>query len=353
MALPNTVSALPYMPQFMPNTPQPAVNMSSPTGLPPLNNLFPNPVPSYSDVIAPLKNMPTAATGNDSLYNQGISMLRPSEGIDPSLQAVLDRIKTSSLEAGDRGASMASALASRRGLAGSSIEQFGVQTALGEAEKAARDAESQVYIQDAIRRFQLKDASGKAMLDRSGLEFTSGANANMALSQAAGDELTSNRNFLMYLDQLELQKQLGQQGIDLGYANINASRDIAKQQGQQGMLNAGIGALLPSLFGGGGGGGGFLSNIFGGGGAPTAGGFTPYAPGGVPGPYAADAGVPAAGGGMMSALPLAGLTIGGIAAYQSLSDKGKSLVAPLVNPVKTVQTVASSVSKAVKKIFPF
>lgn len=345
-------NALPYLPQMNPDTSTATMEAASSTGLAPL---FPSPVPTYNDIIAPLKNMPSASGGADTLYNQGIARLTPNAGIDPSLQAVLDRIKASSVEAGERGASTASALASRRGLAGSSIEQFGVQTALGEAEKAARDAEAQVYIQDAIRRFQLQDASGKAMLDRSGLEFTSGANANMALSQAASDELASNRNYLSFLQQLELQRILGEQGINAQYANIDASKDIAKEQNKAGFINAGIGAILPGMFGGGGGGGGFLSNIFGGGGGTMSGvgtgatGYSSFMPGGA-GAVGTGAGV---GGGFLPGLGLAGLTIGGIAAYQSLGDKAKALVAPLVNPVNTVKQVSKGVSKAIKKVFPF
>ena len=363
-----------------------------------------------------LPTLSSAGTGNDALFQRGVSSSTPSAGVDPSIQAVLDRIKASSLDAGRRGMSEAQALAVRRGIGGSSTEQFGVQSALGEAEKSARDAEAQVYIQDAIRRFQLQDLQSRALFDRSNLEYSTGANqniqqgqltqqANMANfeaenqraleaarlgsqtdisnaqirsnqqltgAQLGSDELASQRNMMAYLEQLKMETMLGQQGIDLGYANIGAQRDAARDEARYGMISAGIGAFLPSLFGRGGGGGflgggtGGASNLVG-----SANGISPQfgAVGtGVAGPSFMSGGVlPNLGAGLLgygvgslinpSGAQTKSGQVGGIAGGiigSFFGPVGTGIGSAIGTAVgKPVNNALKSIGKSIKKAFPF
>lgn len=316
--------------------------------------------PNFSDVMSLLNKPlalnapPSAGAGGDVLFNRGVGMSTPSMGTDPALQEVLNRIKANTADAASRGSSVAQALAVRRGLPGSSIEQFGVQQALGEAEKAGRDAESQVYLQDAIRRFQLQDLQSKALFDRSNLEYGGQSDVNRALFDAennrilnaanfTSDEIASQRNIAAMMQQLQLEAMLGQQGIDLGYANIGAQQDINEQNAKYGLINSLTGAVLPGLmmgggglFGGGGaaagaGGGGLfggMGGLFGGGGGGLfgGGGLTGAATGQfVPGVGMVGTGVPAgmgAGLGMGSLLGGAGLGMLGGMAGNSMFGKG-------------------------------
>lgn len=358
--------------------------------------------PTFQDVMASLNKpytysvQPSAGAGGDSLFNRGIQMSTPAGGVDPALQEVLNRIKANTADAASRGASTASALAVRRGLPGSSIEQFGVQTAMGEAEKAGRDAEAQVYLQDAIRRFQLQDLQSKAFFDRSNLEYSGAGdvaksifdaeqNRNLATANLTSDEIASQRNIAAMLMQQQLEAMLGQQQIDLGYANIGAQADINKQNARAGLINSITGAVLPGLlFGGGGGGGGMLgsgggilSSIFGGG---TAGSASLVGAGTgqmVPGLGLVGTGVPAAGGmGMIPGLGLmagAGLLSAGIADWmkpyltKSLGNTLGGTAGYLLNPIgsminfgkgvfgggNVVKNVGNKVGNAIKSVFPF
>lgn len=49
--------------------------------------------------------------------------------------------------------------------------------------------------------------------------------------------------------------------------------------------------------------------------------------------------------GLATALPLAGLTAGGVLGYKALPDKAKAVVAPLVNPLRTAKTIGKSIKK--------
>jgi hypothetical protein len=275
----------PLGPTMPPPNPAPGANPGAP-GLP-MWQMPTNLYPSYAPTMADVTKRLDAPITFDPLRSDGV--------VDPALQAVLDRIKQSTSEGMTEGTSMAQALASRRGLAGSSIEQFGTSQAVLAAQKAARDAETSVYLkgfdsdlQKQMLAAQLKNSNGQLA------------------SNLTSDELASLRNADFSQRQIDLQKYLGDQGIALGRENIQASSDIANKQAQYGMISAGLGALLPGLLGGGGGGifgggaggggglgnllglgggGGGLSGLFGGGATPFGqylGGISGAGPGGIP-----------------------------------------------------------------------
>lgn len=318
--------------------PQPQMNPDvTASGYPELPPFIPA-GPAFSDILS-LLNKPM--TGGQDYFDRGMQVSTPSTGTDPALQEVLNRIRSNTADAASRGASTAQALAVRRGLPGSSIEQFGVQTALGEAEKAGRDAESNVYLQDAIRRFQLQDLQSKALFDRGGMAFDAENNRILNAANFTSEEIASQRNIAAMMQQLQLESMLGQQQIDLGYANIGAQQDANEQNAKYGLINSLTSAVLPSLlfggkglFGGGaaagaGGGGGLLGGLgglFGGGGGASSlvGAGTGQI---VPGIGAVGTGVPAAGAGLGlgSILGGAGLGVAGGMLGNAAFGKGNDL----------------------------
>lgn len=348
-----------------------------------------NPFPSYPINFGNVTNR--------DLFQKGVDTLTPSTNlIGPDTQQILDYLGQQGDLNKETGISNAVSLAARRGLSGSSIEQYGTQEAGAQADQATLGARISVLNEAAKRR---QDAQSKLADLYSGRGNTE--------AQLTSDELASLRNADFSNRYLDLQKQLGQQGIDISRENIDANRDIARRDSRNNLIGNIISGGIPllGLLGKGGGGGGLfgggtgaagtsgLGSLFnfgiGGGGAPLApGAFGPASPGmfGAGGSILNTAG--AATPGLGAILPgLAGYSlgqnvfgtskegkIGGIAggiggsffgpagagigafagqglgnAYSKLSDVGKSVVAPALNPVKTVTTIA----KSVKKVFPF
>lgn len=264
-------------PSVAPMTPQ--VNPGNPLGMPPK---------SASDI-------PFTLGGADR-FNQGQDILKPSQGLSPEIQQTLDIIRQNQDYAAQQGMSAAQALAVRRGIGGSSVEQFGVQSANDAASRAAGDQVSKVLLQ------QVQNAHDNQLKQ---------ADAYFARAQQEGtltsDEIASQRNILLYQQQLELQKMLGTQANDIARENIGVSKDIANSEQRNNLINTGIGAVAPFV----------LPKLFGAAGAaaPLAagGGFTPYAAGGIPGPFAPGVGAPAAGASAL--LPVAGAGAG-LALYE-------------------------------------
>lgn len=374
----NSLSILPYYGNGVGISPAPSGAATEPS--------VDNYGPTFADIMKRL-NQPLGGTQN---FQSGIDTLKPTQGLDPAYQKMLDQIRSNASFYGDRAGQAASALAAKRGITGSSTEQFGVQTALDNTNRTAADQEAQVYMSNLQRQQAMQDATAKAYLDRSGLEGTASANANMTGANLTSDEIASLRNMALGQQSLTLQQQLGQQGIDIANKNIDASKSIAQQNGMYGLA----GSLLPGLlFGGGGGGaggGGFLSSLFGGGGAGAAGaagagGFMPYAAGGLAGPYAYGAGGAggAAGAGGMAAFlaahPALAIAGGGLASMgiskwelpklqNALGTTLGSTAGFLLNPIgsqlnfakkaltsggNAVSNVGKSVSNAVSSVFPF
>lgn len=322
--------------------------------------------PTFNDIVNRLNSNrtvnPVREVGGGATLERSLGEIAPSTGLRPEIQRVLDLIQQRTTEARSRGVSEAQALAVRRGIAGSSTEQFGTQTAASEAEKAGRDAETNILLENAKREQALQDLRARILADRSTQEGTVGAQVGIqeaqlgadldkALAGLTSDEIASLRNMDLANRTLALQQLLGERGLAIESANIDASKDIARDAARNNLLTAGIGAVVPSVLqkilgggggaaAGGGGGAGGLASLFslglGGGGAGG---------GAAGGAAASGAGAAAAAPGL-GIVPAAGLAIGGIAAYQSLSDKGKAIVAPLVNPVATVKTVTKAIDNA-------
>lgn len=371
------VSSLPYFgPTDAPTLPQPVLPGVPTTPFSPT----PTNVPTFQTIMDLFKSNPSIdpmrAIGGQGNFDAGLKELAPSTGLRPEIQNALDLIKQRGDENKAINVSQAMSLAGRRGQAGSSTEAFGVGQAQTAADKATQDQSANILLANAAREQALQDARAKALFDRGGQEATIGAQLGLneaqlsadqrtKLASLTSDEIASLRNMDFGNRQLTLEALLGQQGLDLQRQNIGVSQDIADQQAKYGLIS-GLGqTLLPGLlFGGGGGGGGLLgggggllSGLFGGGGAgagilsgagmgntAAASSLFPAGLGGV------GTGATTAGLGMLPALGLAGA---GILGYQSLSDSGKALIAPLVNPVKTVKTVVNKVGKAITNVFPF
>lgn len=322
-------------------------------------------------------------------FQSGLDMLKPSnadEGLSPEYQKVIDQIRSNATYYGNQGAQQAQALAAKRGLTGSSIEQFGTQTALDNTNRAAADEESQVQLANLQRRQSLQDASAKALLDRASLEGSTGSSQDITGANLTSDEIASQRNMQMFNDQLTLQGLLGQQGIDLARDNMNTSADIANKQANYNLIGSVAGGalpyLLPKIFGSSGGGAagspGFLSSLFGGG---AGAGATGAGPGGIPLAGAANGPLAGFGGlGGLAAIGGAGIASAGISKWlapylqKSLGTTGGGAAGFLLNPIGSqlnslkgifgggnvvsnvsnkVTNAVSSVGNAVSNIFPF
>jgi hypothetical protein len=365
---------------------------------------------SIQDLLSGKLNInPIRQIGGSETFERGIKAAQPFEGISPETQRILDIIEKNRQYQASQGQSQAAALAAKRGIQGSSTEQFGQAQAGESANRAAQEAQANLLLENLKRNQSLQDLQSKAFFDRAAQEGNIGAQLGIneaqltadqrgKLAQLTSDEIASLRNMDFANRQLVLQTMLGQQGIDLAQQNIGVQQDIANQQAKYGLIGAIGSALIPGLMGGGGGlfgGGGGLGSLFGlgGGGSPLAAGAAgPASPGmfGAGGSLFNTAGTGAFGLG--SLLPgLAGYSlgqnvfgnstegkVGGVAGgilgsmfgpggtalgsflgqgagtqYSKLGDTAKSVISPLVNPVKTVKTVTKKVSNAVKKVFPF
>lgn len=326
--------------------------------------------PTYQDIMAKL-NQPYAGQAN---FDKGINTLAPTAPgvLDPGYQKTLDNIRANANYYGTNAASTASALAARRGGAGSSVEQFGVQTALDNTNRTAADQEAQVYLSNLQRQQSLQDQTGAAYLTRAGQEGSAGTSLANTGAQLTSDELASQRNMAFQQQQLQLQALLGQQGIDLGYANIGASKNIAQQNGQYGLLGSLAGGILPSLLGGGGSGsGGLLGGLFGGG---AASGYGAALAPGIAGPAGPAAGVAGIGGlgtlGLIGAAGLGSMAINNFTTpylKNALGQTAGGTASYLMNPIgsslnalkgisgggNVISNATSKIGNAVSSVFPF
>jgi hypothetical protein len=255
----------------------------------------------------------TYTPGGQDTFRQAITASSPSAGISPETQQVLDIIRKNQDYSSAQGASQAQALASRRGLAGSSVEQFGTQSANEAASRAGQDATASVLNQYTQQQAAMKQLQAQGLFQRSGQELQGSDQLQQTQNQAlitrmqqegtlSSDEIASLRNMSYANQSLALQSLLGQEGLDISRQNIGVSQDIANQQSRNQLLGLGSNLLapyvLPRMFGsapgavpgtGAGSGTGFLSSLFGGGGsstftgtaAPNAGAGSTLFPGGI------------------------------------------------------------------------
>ncbi len=229
--------------------------------------------PRFADVIAPLYeriNTPDVWGGIDptmvgrDTFGLGIGTLglgRP--GMSPELQRTMDIINQLQNTATNRAASTAQALASRRGLAGSSVEQFGVGSAAAEAQRPFTEQQANVLLSEAQRQQQLRDLQARAFFDRSSLENQ--ANLQRAQIQAGlegqfgGFDLQRRRDISsLTSDELASLRNLGEAGanralqLELGNQNIAQANWLASlAQSQARRSGSGFfDSFAPALFGG-------------------------------------------------------------------------------------------------------
>jgi len=193
-----------------------------------------------------------------SRLNQFQAPRPPTTGtLSPEIQGALDLISTQQREAEARAASNAQALAGRRGLAGSSIEQFGVAQGTAEASKPFLEQRTKLLLDQAARDQQSQDLFAQLQNQR-----------DIAAANLTSDEVASLRNIELANQQLALERALGERALQIQQENIGISAELARKQAETELLGSGISALAPFLLGGGfggGGGAGGLSGLFGGG----------------------------------------------------------------------------------------
>ena len=211
----------------------------------------------FEDVLAPIFNMPDVNrpfTG-DQYLERGLSAVAPGEdGIDPVTQRILALIDERTATARTRAASEASALASRRGLAGSSIEQFGVQQGIEGAERVGAE-QVQSFLQQGIQnQLALRQAQAQGLFgygageQRIGSEFGLGqldaeTRARLQAGQLTSDELASIRNIQENNLNRALQERLGVAGINQANLALSVEQTEAERDRRQSEKNAVIGGV--------------------------------------------------------------------------------------------------------------
>lgn len=204
--------------------------------------------PMFADVLSQLYNpvedpdlsgAGQRLAGRD-LFERGLGNLNMGGGISPEIQGVMDRIAQLRASAEGSAASRAQALATKRGIGGSSIEQFGVGSAVSEAGRPFLEQEANTLLAEAQRQQQLRDLSSRALFERGGLEATTSADLASSMAQLdlarrsqvaslTSDELASLRNLQEAGQNRALQEKLGILGVNAQYANISAQQDANKR----------------------------------------------------------------------------------------------------------------------------
>lgn len=246
------------------------------------------PIPKYmntnpnfsnvSGILSPLNPMSRTFSGGD-VYNRAVNTLSPDTtlnagGVSAGTQNILDLIAKAQAKSRAEGIAAARGLAAQRGQVGSSTEQFGVARAGAEADTAAINALQQTYAADLQRQQIARDLQAQILTRQAEgqqsmtmAEYDAELKRRLALAGYTSEEVASQRNAMYSQDYLEMQKILGEQGLAAAQANIDATKDIAKQQQKQQLLNTIIGGAVNlggiALLRGGGGGG---TGLFGGGG---------------------------------------------------------------------------------------
>lgn len=210
--------------------------------------------PTFGDVLRPLTT-PTSidyaridSLQNGPLFQQGRNLLINDQGINaPEYKAALGNVDTQGNLLYNKLTSTASANAARRGMTGSSIEQFGLSEAGRQAGQATLDARNAILLQAAQQASQARSLAAQSLFGQgqtalsgeynlAGLVPSLNAQKASTTAQLTSDELTSLRN--MYL---------GNQATKLGYENV-AQADRASQRANDpfNLLIGGVGAGIPA-----------------------------------------------------------------------------------------------------------
>lgn len=233
--------------------------------------------PQFNDILNRL-NKPADITQN-SAFQQGITASTPSTGISPQTQQILDIIKKQQMQSQNEGIAAAQSLAAKRGITGSSTEQFGTQQAIEQAQKTGQDATTAALTNDLNQNMDLKKLQIQGLFQGAGLQLNADTDLQKLAATLTSDQIASLNNMDFQNRSLALQQLLGQQGIQVAQDNINAQKDIAQRNSEYGLAGSVLGAVTPFA----------LGKLLPSAATTTAGGFTPYAAGGLPGPFASGA----------------------------------------------------------------
>lgn len=270
--------ARPYFNQFNPSgTGSMGSSSPAPTNFSPSNYYGMGGASQYPMGANPFPINGQQPIGGGATFQQGVTASTPSSSISPQFQTILDSIQKQQDYANVAGTSAAQSLAAKRGLAGSSIEQFGTDQAIAQNSMAAQNAIQSTLSQNAQQQSQMQQLQAQGYFNRANTEATTGAQLGTAQGQLTSDEIASQRNLQLAQQQMALQQSLGQQGLGIQNANIDLAKHTADQNSRNALLGTGSALLspylLPSIFGNPstiGQGGGVLSGLFGGGGAASA-----------------------------------------------------------------------------------
>ena len=211
----------------------------------------------FEDVLAPTFNPPQVGRSftGDPYLERGLTALDTGEdGIDPVTQRILSLIDERTATARTRASSEAQALAGRRGLAGSSIEQFGVQEGITGAERLGAEEVQNVLQQNIQNQLALRTAQAQGLFgfgageQRIGAEFGLGqldaeTRARLQAGQLTSDELASIRNIQENNMNRALQERLGAAGISQANLALSVGQTEAERDRSQSEKNAIIGGV--------------------------------------------------------------------------------------------------------------
>lgn len=218
----------------------------------------------FEDVLAPTFYNPEASrpfTGQEFL-ERGLSSIAPSQdGIDPVTQRILNLIDERTKLSRERASSEAQALASRRGLAGSSIEQFGVQEGVAGANRLGEEQVQGVLQNEIQNQLALRQLQAQGLFGYAGGEQTAGSQYGlgnldaqlrnrMLASQLTSDELASNRYTTQANMDRALQERLGAAGIAQAYQGLSVAQSEAEKDRRSNRTNAiigGVGGVIGGL----------------------------------------------------------------------------------------------------------
>lgn len=163
------------------------------------------------------------------MFQQGQDLLKTDYLNSPETQQLLRNNSSQGDLLYNKLTSTAQALAGRRGLSGSSIEQFGVGQAGLNAGQATIDAQNQILLQASQRQQAARQLAAQALFGQAGANLSGEYGLANTGAQLTSDEVASMRNLF-----------LGNKGIELGKENIaQAERDSKRSNNPLNLLIGG------------------------------------------------------------------------------------------------------------------
>jgi hypothetical protein len=212
--------------------------------------------PRFADVLAPVYGGKPIAERGQEYFQQGLQTSAPSQGISPETQQILNIIRQQQDYAQRQGVSQAQSLAAKRGITGSSMEQFGTQQAIEAAARSGQDASAQVLGQNFAANEALKQMQAQALFQRAGqqqevgtTEAGLGNQRDILASQLTSDELASLRGIQQAGSDRALQQYLGERGIQAqNQATYQSGQNAKRANDPFNLLIGGVGAGIGSPF---------------------------------------------------------------------------------------------------------